>query len=479
MSRGMVAFLAGMGGGYLKGREQARRQEMEDEDRAAAKENRDFIKAERDRVTATRNRLADAAAPVTMQSVLEKPDYADNRDVGQPGVELIDTGARRVGQQTFAPGQMEQAAAALAEANKPGAAAARQADVLAASGDPVGAQSLRAGLRQEKLGDLQLDEAQRTALNRQFEESLGPLSSHEAIADTVSNSGIGGAGKLRAVPSADGKKVGYVMIGADGKETPTAYSFDNTPQGMLEAKLAVSKLTPTSQKLDYLFKKWSDERATAKEARDAENDKARLDLERRKVDILGMRAATAAGGASEAAPIWDKSADEFLKSRYTVKDPETQAVTVDGAGLQFAKTIALGVSRSNGGDTTLALGKAFEVDTKLRAAAKNDPQKLAELRQQYLAAVAGGRPAPAADAPAPAPAPAAIPPQRMVAPPPAPAAPGVIDKATGAVSRAFTGMQSVGAQYQAIDARAREAGAGGAPLTPQEAAIAKQFGIAF
>lgn len=476
MSQGMVAFLAGLGGGLLQAQDKRRKQALEDEDRAERKEDRAYLKGERDRTIAIRNRLGDAAAPVTMESVMTKPDTADNRDVGTPGTDLVDTGAKRVGQQTFAPDQQEQAQAALAEANKPGAATLRMADVLARSGDPVAAQNLRAGARQEKLGELQLDEAQRAALNRQYDEALNAAVNSWAdlpsFVNDAKHDGQGGNLKIQTQPTADGKKMQILKLNADGSTTPTSLSFSNDATGLMQAKAFISKGLSASDKLQHLHQQATIDRADAAQQETVRHNK---EVER----ITGMRAATAAAGAAQPAPIWDKGADDFLKSRYTVKDPDTQAVTVDGAGMQFAKTVALGVSRSNGGDTTTALGKAFEVDQRIQARAreltkdrpKEFAKEVASLRAKYMTAVTGGGAA-SKDDPLAEDAPPKLPP-----PPATPPQPGVLDRVRSAAGRAINGMQAAGARYQAIDARVREAGAGGPPLTAQEIATARQFGL--
>lgn len=77
-------------------------------------------------------------------------------------------------------------------------------------------------------------------------------------------------------------------------------------------------------------------------------------------------------------PVWSDKADAYLESKYTVKDETTGATSVDGNGLQFAKQLAVAQSRRNGGDTTSALGYAFEADNQLKArvdaAMKADPK---------------------------------------------------------------------------------------------------------
>lgn len=99
----------------------------------------------------------------------------------------------------------------------------------------------------------------------------------------------------------------------------------------------------------------------------------------------GDAAARGGAGATQPAPVWDDKADAFLRTRYTVTDPTTGETVVDGQGLQFAKVIALAEAKRNGGDTTRALGYAFEADAKIKAMAGGDPAKIAAARSKLLA----------------------------------------------------------------------------------------------
>lgn len=302
---GMVAFLAGLGGGYLQAQDKTRKQKQEDEDRADRKADREFMKSERDRTVAIRNRLGDAAAPVSMESVMAKPDTADNRDVGTPGTELIDTGSRRVGQQTFAPDQLPQAQAAVQAANTPQAQTTRMADVLARSGDPVAAQQLRTGARQEQVGQMQLDEAQRTALNRAYDDSLNStVKSWEDLPTFVNDSkhdGQGGGLKIAVKPGADGKTVQIHRMNADGSTTPTGLSFGSDATGLMQAKAFISKGLSTSDKLNHLYQQSQSQRADAQQQETVRHNRAvegiAADKTAANIEIAGMRAAAAAAKA--------------------------------------------------------------------------------------------------------------------------------------------------------------------------------------
>jgi hypothetical protein len=76
-------------------------------------------------------------------------------------------------------------------------------------------------------------------------------------------------------------------------------------------------------------------------------------------------------------PIWNDKADAYLEKNYAIKD-DSGAVTIDGDGMQFAKKLAIGQAKANGGDTVSGLGYAFDVDNRLKErvadAVKADPK---------------------------------------------------------------------------------------------------------
>lgn len=297
-----MALMAG--GVYRRVKQDQAKEEADREDRAAVVEERNFKRSERDRAVAERNRVADAYAPVGMVDVMQRPHTADDRDVGTPGTDLVATGAKRVGNQTFGPGQVKEAEAAVAAANDPEAQTERASRAMLSMGNVAGAQQLRTGARQEKLAGLQLDEMQQKRLAQAFDDALQPLASHDAIAETVSGSNLGGALKLRAAPSADGKSVEYQVVGADGSTKPTGYSFSNDPRGLLEAKAAMSKLTPVTQKLEYLHKQDVLKRQEAKDAADTKLKQDDLDRRQPLIDSQvrenNARARYYEGGGSQA-----------------------------------------------------------------------------------------------------------------------------------------------------------------------------------
>lgn len=147
---------------------------------------------------------------------------------------------------------------ALGDALK-GAAGSTDAQIRAYenAGRPNEAMDLRTKSRADKLGQMQLDEAQRTHLNRTYDDELDKkATSFDALAQFISDSngdGQGGAMKVRAVPTADGKKITLNRIGPDGTLTPTEYTFDNTQGGLASAKALLSRSVTPQMKLAHLY----------------------------------------------------------------------------------------------------------------------------------------------------------------------------------------------------------------------------------
>jgi hypothetical protein len=163
----------------------------------------------------------------------------------------------------------------------------------------------------------------------------------------------------------------------------------NTAQAMVQNQ-TIDKLITQAQK------------GVEQDDKRADNEANRR-IQQQNADTQGIyyrAAADAKGMASQpqVAPAWDDKADTFLRQRYTVTDPVSGAVTVDGDGLQFGKTVALSRARTNGGDATSGLGYAFDVDNRLKQSVGDDPAKLRQLRNDYLRSIAPPRPAPATPA---------------------------------------------------------------------------------
>lgn len=380
-------FIAGMAQGYLdrtdKNREEERRTRMDQIalDRAE-RERRADERATRsvDRQERVQADLEAAAAPAAVQSGEVYQPAVDDEGNAMPANPTSGTG--------MVNGTRVPSMAAAAERAKayddPVAVRARQQQVLQRS-DPVRAAQMEASNLTIEQNQLAAKKMRQAAAVSEAQGLLmkGGWSALPEIWDrynngydvTVKENGKGGAT--------------LTIIGADGKPLGNK-SYSDLQGFMREVSGTVDP------------DKW----LTAEEAR-AEKER-KFAIEERKVKVLEQQAETDARykdgvvsvsrdkavGAAAAAPLWDDRADAFLKARYTVKDEVTGTTSVDGNGLEFAKTVALAQAKQNGGDTTLALARAFDLDNRIREATKGDPTAMRAARQEYLRRVTT-RPAPA------------------------------------------------------------------------------------
>jgi hypothetical protein len=255
-ANGFASFLVGMGNGYLSAKDKAEKD-------AQAKEDRD----QRRQLLGMQIKTAQQA--IDDQQALRAAG-ADVTPVEKTPGDGMGPSATMVGKQAFgtAPDQVAQADTAAQAMNTPQAKAGRQLLKMQEI-NPQAAVKMQAD-------QLALDDAQRNHLNAMFEDSLAPLTSHDAIAKLVSDSphdGQGGALKLQTKPSADGKTVDYLSVGADGVAKPLGLSFPNDAQGLLEAKQYLSRKTPTETKLKHIY----DVQKAAADAADKAADNKRLD----------------------------------------------------------------------------------------------------------------------------------------------------------------------------------------------------------
>lgn len=257
-----LAFLAGLGKGYMSESMRQSDKTRQDKMDQIKFDEADAAKAERDRLKSMRAQMGDAAAPVTADPNMVAPASMDNRDVGQPGEQPLLQEGYRVGNQTF-PDQAAAQAAAMPQ-NTPDARMARMSDVMMRAGEPVAAQNLRTGAMHEKAGQLALDEATRKAITDKFNEDLGTrVNSFDDLGAFITSSkGDGQNGALQMKPqiSADGKTVTMVKLGPDGTETATPYTFSNDAAGLVRAKAMLSKI-PVEHQLTHLHSQAQEETA--------------------------------------------------------------------------------------------------------------------------------------------------------------------------------------------------------------------------
>jgi hypothetical protein len=502
----LIRALGAAAGGVSKGMDDAeaaadrkRLRDQAEQDRAYTMSERARTTAERDRADTLRTDLTTAAAPVAVEQYQPAGPVMDG--AAGPAGQAIPAVSRVQGRAFETP---EAATVAAATANSPEAVAARQAGVVSRAGDPAAAQRLRTGSMQEQVAKLTLSGAERTELDARFNADLqSKVTSWDSLDKFISDSagdGKGGATKYASIPTADGTKRTLNRIGADGTMTPTGQEFPNSAAGLEMAMAELSKL-PAKDKLAHIHQKEQDRRQAARDASTAEYQSGMLknasDRTAAGIEIAQMKADLAASKRSAAAgqqgPVWDDKADAFLLKNNTSTDPVTGQSRVDGMGMQFGKLVAMSSARMNGGDTTTALGVAYQADNKLRARATDasgnyDPAKHDELRRValndlYRQPAQPSTPA-QVDSPvragpsAPAPRANAIPGQPgVVAPPAQPERPGMAARAAAAINDTMDEAAKTGLRLESIRARVLESYEGGKKLTKEELATAKEFGI--
>jgi hypothetical protein len=253
MSRTFVNVLGALGAGmvgFQKGQDMKARREREQRDDEYEQEQRARTRREQQRQDEIRTETAAAYAPTSVESgEVYQPQVDDDGNAmpANPTAGTYKAGGRRYTSMTEA----TQAADAY---NTPAARTTRMADVLGAKGEAKAAADLRTSARQERAGELQLADAERAHLDRLFEQSLSAVGTPDQLAELVSKSTLGGQLQIKAVPSPDGKTFSFVKVNPDGSASPASDAFPNTPEGLLQAKVGMSRAIPLAQKLEHVFK---------------------------------------------------------------------------------------------------------------------------------------------------------------------------------------------------------------------------------
>jgi len=427
IARALAVLGAGMQG-LGQGEETNRQRRRQEEDDAFRKEQRDRTRTQWQRDDEAYNEAqADKEAErQAMAPTVVQPDLAPNQ-MGPAGF--------NAGGKTFA--NPDQAQAAATTYNAPASGMRRAA---AAVRNPTRAADLQARADQAELGAINLDAAKQAQEAQAWDRKLYEAArapDPKALTDFMTASKADGLdGNSKWAHKVDGANLSIYPVGPDGTALSQGFTIPNTPAGRLELVAQLSRATPITAKLADLR---AQQKATAdaedKKADNARQDKATnaladyhramADAAKTNADAAKTRAAGGAGGAgaADAAPVWDDKASTFLRQKFTITDPTTGATAVDGAGLQFGKAMSLAFARRNGGDLDSAIGGAFDIDARLRAAATDpkggyDAGKHNALRAQALQSLSAPRaaqsgPQPAAPAPTPTPtptpAPAAVP----------------------------------------------------------------------
>ena len=476
-----LSFLASLGTGYLREDEkkaerekadarEARQRQREDTADARATELYDAGKAERARVTADRDLIRNAAQPVPIAPEATMPAAMDARDIGQPGEAPVPVTGYKVGAARFA----ERAAAEAESGRQTQARVATALDTV----DPAGAQGRKTSALQGQAAELQVKAARDADAAKDWTRKAGAAIVQSGSWDEATRfmteskaDGLDGSTKWQHTVSPDGATVTVFPAGPDGKPQAKGFTVPNTDKGRLQLLMTLDQNTPASAKL-------ADLRAEENAAATRENlakDNARADrqltLQEQNASAqraqLGMQQAqfrlTRAAAEAEA------KIPPAVKMQYATVDAELKQI-----GTAMAKSMAEGqYDPANKGTQELML------------------------RQRELTTIAQRILAPYVKVPDAAPGAGGADPLGLFADPGKPAAPGAVpakppaaapqgpgvvarlaSRGVDAVRGAVASNQAEGAAYQAIDARVRQAGAGGPPLTPEEVALARRFAIA-
>ena len=394
--KGAMAFLAGMGTGYIKSKDKeydrARQEEKDKRDQTLFDSQMEKINQDK----ADRTAMKFAGETVTARP-LEGPQpesaYVNGQEPAEPIGYIAGNGASA---RTFASQGLADANAV--EQNKPEARRTRMAD-LAMQGNTFASTALRDNVQTEAAMG-QLKEQKDLQGQREFGRSL---------ATAAQTGGWKGAAQFATDKYNDGNtykaeedgKGGAILIGTgkDGKEIGRM-PFQSLDEYIM---FGVSRADP-SKWVDY--KTGRTDKVAEQANKDRDFDLREKDLKRKsEADVLRAELAqsrlSAAAKSEGAGAYWNKEADKQLIDLNTSKDEVTGKMVYDGNGAQFMQAIALDVARKNGGNTMAAVARAAEVDQALKNMAKDDPAALAQLRGKALSDATGHKPpanTPAAEA---------------------------------------------------------------------------------
>ncbi len=397
-----------------------------------------------------------AAAPASVDPNMVKAEEQDNRDVGQPGEPAPTQQGFRVNGQVL--GSMAEAQKAADTHNAPGAVNARMSSALLQAGRPVEAQQLRSGARQEQVADLQADQLKQAAERDKKLREVGGLikKGWPAVAEVYARYDDG----MNAKVEPDGKG-GATVIGIDGSGKEVSRTkYASLPDFFADV---VAEFDPT--KWIGMHEKKT-ERAESERRWNAEMDlrtksEARRAAHDDRIAGIAERKSAASDPLSKLPPAVKLRA-EGLRTEISQLNQAITKAQADGSwqpGSPGAKELAT---------RKAALG--LQLNQVLAPYMKGDGG-VGDDALGLFGDEPPAKPSPGAAA-SPAPAPTAG------APAAAPAQPSAIASMASAIQQNRREASQQGAEYQQLQRRAQEAMSGGAALTQQERALARQYGIA-
>lgn len=318
MANAALAFLAGLGGGYIQQQQRNREQERQDAKDKRDQDEHDARMAEVKRKADAERALREASQPVTVtdgatvSGVSANPTTYDSADVAASDVRQANRLAQ-LPQPAAAEGIPAPSAPAATMAPAPVAggkafpdAASAQSAATAANAPQAVRKRQVAALRgidperadRMEASGIQLEQAAQQAADVNWRRKVSQAmvnGGHEGLAELVNQTEHGAAAgvKLQAVPSADGKTVTYNKVDKDGKLTPTGLTFTNDGEGIARAAAALDGAISPMDRVKMA-------QADAKEAREGR----KTDAEVKKADAEATKdlayADFLAGAKSEA-----------------------------------------------------------------------------------------------------------------------------------------------------------------------------------
>lgn len=439
---GAMAFLAGMGTGYINGKNSKREQDRQD-----AKDKRDQTLFDRQMEELNRTRddrqavrdvgqaqQSDTYTPAQGQEI----DAIANAKDAQ-GNPYYAVGNDATGKYTVAPNFQDETGT-QPKTYTPATIAASGVNYLGKSYDKPLSDAEATGAKRTRMADLAaggnafaanaLDNDHKTVKFDQEQQANLKKLKDEGVFDAAAALRRGDAAGMSEAFNRSGehKIIGDVTITPEKRTIPNVGEVDTFtatfqmegPDGKVQ-QVTRNSLDLSTQLMPY-EKQLAQMQDAATKAETVRHNKAtegvaqqnaNTNEQYRKDQAAYLRETTsrltANAKAADAPPTWSKDADEHIVKLNTSKNPETGREELDGNGAQFMQAVALDIARKNGGNTMAAISRAAEVDAALKSKSKGDMALLAQLRNEAYSA-ASGRPnaqqVAQQSAPAPAPAPA-------------------------------------------------------------------------
>ena len=247
---GALAFVAGLGAGYMKQKQTNIENERQAKLDAQREQEFQWRADEQKRQTDERQAIVQASKPIAMEigaGGMVKPDYMDNADVGQPNEGALLPGGYKVQGKSYA--DQATAQAEVDKQNTPQAVATRVGAAMRGAGNVQGAMNMEhAGLQIESAKDQLAKSQEQSAHDKAFRSVVtrfqkdGWAGIPAIYADykdghtaTVQEDGKGGAVVTRIGP--DGQPVG-------SKAFTSPMEFITDQLANLDPKLYVSTVQP-------------------------------------------------------------------------------------------------------------------------------------------------------------------------------------------------------------------------------------------